>query len=159
MRNGRDTWRWDLHSSTLVGRIVISISHHVNFFCLGLQDETDAIMAALKAIEHEGVSNQAQVLVDMCAYAGTGNVLRVQRLTHLCGEHIVPREKEADENKDKEKDDGAEEEPAKDDTFQAFAVIGITLVAMGEDVGAEMCMRQLNHLVSIARLFYMSIMI
>jgi 26S proteasome regulatory subunit N1 len=35
----------------------------------------------------------------------------------------------------------------EDDTFQAFAVIGIALVAMGEDVGAEMSLRQFNHLV------------
>lgn len=35
-----------------------------------------------------------------------------------------------------------------DDTFQAFAVIGIALVAMGEDVGAEMSLRQFQHLVS-----------
>jgi 26S proteasome regulatory subunit N1 len=34
-----------------------------------------------------------------------------------------------------------------DDAFQA-AVIGIALVAMGEDVGAEMALRQFNHLVS-----------
>ena len=35
----------------------------------------------------------------------------------------------------------------EDDTFQAFAVLGIALIAMGEDIGAEMALRSLNHLV------------
>jgi 26S proteasome regulatory subunit N1 len=29
-------------------------------------------------------------------------------------------------------------EPKVDDTFQAFAVLGIAMIAMGEDIGAEM---------------------
>jgi 26S proteasome regulatory subunit N1 len=36
------------------------------------------------------------------------------------------------------------DEPKVDDTFQAFAVLGITLIAMGEDIGAKMSMRQLS---------------
>ena len=90
----------------------------------------------------------------MCAYAGTGNVLKVQSLLHLCDEHLIKKDKEdkdkdkEEEKKDEKKDDGAEEEaPVKDDTFQGFAVIGLALVAMGEDIGSEMSMRQLNHLV------------
>lgn len=45
----------------------------------------------------------------------------------------------------------AEEKDKKveqDMTYQAFAVIGIALIAMGEEVGAAMCLRQFNHLVS-----------
>ena len=29
----------------------------------------------------------AKVMVDMCAYAGTGNVLKIQELLHICSEH------------------------------------------------------------------------
>ncbi|KAI0694186.1 armadillo-type protein [Cytidiella melzeri] len=112
---------------------------------VGLQEATDAIMVALQAIEHEAVSNQAQVLVDMCAYAGTGDVLKVQKLLHLCDEHIVPP-KEKDEKDDKKDGEEAPENALKDDTFQALAVIGIALVAMGEDIGSEMAIRQFNHL-------------
>ena len=53
------------------------------------------------------------------------------------------RENKDDKDKEEEKD-----EPKVDDTFQAFAVLGIALIAMGEDIGAEMSMRQFNHLVS-----------
>ncbi|KAI9063544.1 26S proteasome regulatory complex non-ATPase subcomplex Rpn1 subunit [Trametes sanguinea] len=107
---------------------------------LGLQDASDATIATLKAIEHQ-VSQLAVVVVDMCSFAGTGNVLKVQELLHYCDEHIdkTPKEK-------KDEKDSTPEEPPKDDTFQAFAVIGIALVAMGEDIGAEMSLRQFNHL-------------
>jgi hypothetical protein len=36
----------------------------------------------------EPISRYCQVVLDSCAYAGTGNVLMVQELLALCGEHI-----------------------------------------------------------------------
>lgn len=106
---------------------------------LGLQDGSDATIETLRAIEHP-ISKQAVILVEACSYAGSGEVLKVQAMLHHCDEHVVKSEKN-----DKDKD--APEEPPKDDTFQAFAVLGIALIAMGEEVGAEMSMRTLNHLV------------
>ncbi|OSX63471.1 hypothetical protein POSPLADRAFT_1180395 [Postia placenta MAD-698-R-SB12] len=105
---------------------------------LGLQDGSDATIETLRAIEHP-ISKQAVILVEACSYAGSGEVLKVQAMLHHCDEHVVKSEKN-----DKDKD--APEEPPKDDTFQAFAVLGIALIAMGEEVGAEMSMRTLNHL-------------
>lgn len=82
------------------------------------------------------------MLVNMCSAAGTGDVLKVQKLLHHCEDHYEKKEseKEGDEDKKDEKD--------VDDTFQGFAVIGVALIAMGEDIGAEMSLRQFNHLVS-----------
>lgn len=40
----------------------------------------------------EQVSKYAQIVLDSCAYAGTGNVLKVQELLGLCGEHIETEE-------------------------------------------------------------------
>ena len=121
----------------------------------GLQDTTDAVIATLQAIEHETISSQARTLVDACAYAGTGNVLKVQSLLRMCDEHLVKKDEKEDEKKEKKEGEEAEPEPpVKDDTFQGFAVIGIALVAMGEDIGSEMSMRQLSHLVSILDAIY-----
>jgi 26S proteasome regulatory subunit N1 len=47
----------------------------------------DATLETLKAIQHP-ISRQAQILVEVCSFVATGNVLRVQRLLHLCGEHL-----------------------------------------------------------------------
>ena len=128
----------------------MSVSHAPNDyrnglnFAIGVQasDSYDATIETLKAIPHQA-SKQIQVLVEMCAFAGTGNVLRVQTMLQQCGEHI--NAKDAVPESEKEGDKKAE--TRQDDTFQAFAVLGIALVAMGEDIGAEMSLRQFNHLV------------
>ncbi|KAJ7813024.1 armadillo-type protein [Mycena leptocephala] len=110
---------------------------------LGLQDASDTTIETLKAIEHP-ISKTAQIVVEACAFAGTGNVLKVQAMLHHCDEHIDMKEKEADkdEKKEEKKDEpaeGAAKEEAKpegkpDDTFQAFAAIAVALIAMGEDM-------------------------
>ncbi|KAJ7441563.1 hypothetical protein FB451DRAFT_1441113 [Mycena latifolia] len=96
---------------------------------LGLQDALDTTSKTLKAIELP-ISKTTQIVVEACAFAGTGNVLMVQAMLHHCDEHIDMKEKEVD--KDEKKDEPAAEEakeeevkpPVKpDDTFQAFAVI------------------------------------
>ena len=102
---------------------------------LGCQEESDATLETLKAIEHN-ISKQAQILVEICSWAGSTNVLKVQDMMHHCSDHI-------------EKKEGSEE----DDTFQAFATISVALIAMGEDVGTEMAIRQFNHPVSVASCF------
>ncbi|EGO03572.1 hypothetical protein SERLA73DRAFT_83636 [Serpula lacrymans var. lacrymans S7.3] len=117
------------------------------FLFIGRTEASDATMETLKVIEHP-IAKQAQVIVEACSCAGTGDVLKVQAMLHYCGEHLdASKEKDAedkDENKDENKDEKKEE--PKDDTFQAFAVLGISLIAMGEDIGSDMSSRQLNHL-------------
>lgn len=36
---------------------------------------------------------QVSTLVDVCAYAGTGNVLKIQKLLHMCSEHYETEDK------------------------------------------------------------------
>lgn len=96
---------------------------------IGRQEDADATLETLKAIEHP-IAKHTEVLVDACAYAGTGNVLKFQSMLHLCNEHI----------------DSSEDEKKDDDLFQSYAVIGLALIAMGEDIGAEMALRQFGHL-------------
>ena len=93
---------------------------------LGKQDASDATVETLKAIESP-LAKQALVLVEGCAYAATGNVLKIQKMLHYCNDHL-----------DKEKED---------DTYQSFAVLAIALVAIGEDIGSQMALRLLNQLV------------
>ncbi|KAJ3782807.1 armadillo-type protein [Lentinula aff. detonsa] len=121
---------------------------------LGQQNGSDATLETLKAIE-KPISKTAQVIVEACAFAGTTNVLRVQKMLHECDEHIVPPKEEEKKDSDKEKKDSEEkkdgeekkeEPPKQDDTFQTFAVIAVALISMGEEIGSQMSMRQFNHL-------------
>ncbi|KAL1406243.1 proteasome regulatory particle base subunit [Vanrija albida] len=147
---------------------------------LGRQEAADATLETLKVIEHP-IARSAEVLVEVCAYAATGNVLKVQSMLHICAEQPSAAKPKAEEGAaaDGEAsgeasgeagavagdvdmdagagrtvggDDAADAEPAEpvkaDLRHQTMAVIGIALVAMGEDVGAEMALRQFQHLMT-----------
>lgn len=89
---------------------------------LGKQAAADLTLEALKAIP--GVPGQCAIAtIEMCAYAGTGNVLKVQNMLHTTSDHL-------EEN----------------NAHQALAVLGISLVAMGEELGSEMVLRSFDHL-------------
>lgn len=94
----------------------------------GRQEEVDVILETLKAVDHP-MAKATSVLASICAWAGTGAVLKIQELLHLCNEHV----EETDEKKG-------------DELLQPYAVLGIGLIAMGEDVGQEMVLRQFGHL-------------
>jgi len=94
----------------------------------GKQEEVDVILETLKAVDHPA-AKPTTVLASICAWAGTGAVLKIQELLHICNEHI----EESEEKKG-------------DELLQAYAVIGIGLIAMGEEVGQEMVLRQFGHL-------------
>ncbi|XP_063243061.1 26S proteasome non-ATPase regulatory subunit 2 [Bacillus rossius redtenbacheri] len=133
---------------------------------LGRQDAVETIIAALEVIP-EPFKSMSSTLVDVCAYAGTGDVLKIQQLLHICSEHYETSEKEdkkedrkekkdkedkKEDKKDDKKDDKKEEK--KDDkkeekdlsSKQAVAVLGIALIAMGEEIGSEMAFRTFGHL-------------
>jgi len=128
---------------------------------LGKQDAAEATIAALEVIP-EPFKQMAVTLVDICAYAGTGNVLKIQQLLHICSEHYEQekedkkeKEKKKDEKKDDKKEDKKDEkkEEKKEDDKpldlsmqQAVAVLGLGLISMGEDIGGEMLYRTLGHL-------------
>lgn len=113
----------------------------------GQQEEVDVILETLKAIDHP-MSKPASVLIEMCAWAGTGAVLKLQQLLHICNEHIEEKEDKDDDDKEEEKKDGEDEKKdiAGEQLVQAYAVLGLALVAMGEDIGQEMVLRQFGHL-------------
>jgi len=110
----------------------------------GRQEEVDVIVETLNAIDHP-MSKPSTVLCEVCAWAGTGAVLKIQELLHICNEHIEEDgdEKETDKDDKSDKDDT---QKSVDGLLQAYAVIGLSLVAMGEDVGQEMILRQFGHL-------------
>ena len=94
----------------------------------GRQEEVEVILETLKAIEHP-MAKPAAVLAEVCAWAGTGTVLKLQELLHLCNDHIEDRE-----------------DKKGDELIQTYAVLGLSLISMGEEVGQEMVLRQFGHL-------------
>uniref|UniRef100_A0A7S2R9L3 26S proteasome non-ATPase regulatory subunit 2 homolog n=2 Tax=Rhizochromulina marina TaxID=1034831 RepID=A0A7S2R9L3_9STRA len=95
---------------------------------LGRMEKAEAILEAVKTISHN-MGQYAALTLESCAFAGTGNVLKVQRFLHVCAEHL--QEKNA---------------------HQSAAVLGIAMVALGEDVGSEMALRAFGHLLHYGEL-------
>ncbi|CAG9770682.1 unnamed protein product [Ceutorhynchus assimilis] len=113
---------------------------------LGKQDSVDAIVAAL-AVLPEPFGSMATTMVDICAYAGTGNVLKIQQLLHICSEHYDSDTSEQEKkDKDKDKKEKSEDKEKDHSSRQAIAVLGIALISMGEDIGSEMAYRTFGHL-------------
>lgn len=61
---------------------------------IGKGEAVEAMLESLKVI-NEPLRSFATVLVECCAYAGTGNVLKIQHMLHICSEHF--------DNKDEKK--------------------------------------------------------
>ncbi|KKK22821.1 26S proteasome regulatory subunit rpn-1 [Aspergillus rambellii] len=94
----------------------------------GRQEEVDVILDILKAVDHP-MAKPTSVLASVCAWAGTGTVLKLQELLHICNDVI----EESDEK-------------MGDELVQSYAVLGLSLIAMGEEVGQDMILRQFGHL-------------
>lgn len=119
---------------------------------LGCQEAADTLLDATQALSPL-ISRYTSIVVRSCAFAATGNVVAIQSFFHT----IAENEEEDDEN---EEEDGAEaaaaaeaaeeEEGEKADkpqplNYKAAAVLGIGLVATGEELGTEMARRAIIH--------------
>eukprot|EP00241_Pyramimonas_parkeae_P004255 CAMPEP_0114250514 /NCGR_PEP_ID=MMETSP0058-20121206/14741_1 /TAXON_ID=36894 /ORGANISM="Pyramimonas parkeae, CCMP726" /LENGTH=908 /DNA_ID=CAMNT_0001364181 /DNA_START=49 /DNA_END=2775 /DNA_ORIENTATION=- len=105
------------------------------FLGLGLlflkkQAAVEATVEIIKTLNPK-VAMYAQLVLESCAYCGSGNVLKVQQFLSACSEHI---DKESDEYN------------THGDSHQGVAVMGIALVALAEELGAEMAVRTMEHL-------------
>ncbi|KAG5447498.1 26S proteasome non-ATPase regulatory subunit 2 [Clonorchis sinensis] len=182
--------------------------------CMGRQEEVEVILVSLEAVS-EPLKSMAHMMCDFCAYAGSGNVLKVQNLLHILSEKYEEKDKEKDDkaaaaakSKDKDKkdsrrtgargrqrrtgagrntnneaaaeDDGStaeadevedksatqqtpmdtsnvEETEQEENQFdfhahQGLAVLGVALIAMGEEVGLDMAFRMFGHLLRFGEL-------
>ena len=195
-------------------------SKWIRFMCLGLgllymgkYDQVDDVLDTIDAIEHP-ISKSLKVLIKICSYAGTGNVLQVQELLQICTTKSKSNDDDEDDDDDDDDDDeqieaeieaaaGAEgmlgdggdmsvdndndveiadvpvdpkksviegeattsllpekkdddsktnddnnetTEDEEDELYEGFAVLGLALICMGEEIGQAMSIRHFEHL-------------
>ncbi|KAM0960376.1 hypothetical protein ACFX2I_025331 [Malus domestica] len=89
---------------------------------LGKQESVEATAEVSKTF-NEKIRKHCDMTLLSCAYAGTGNVLKVQNLLGHCSQHLD-----------------------KNETHQGPAVLGIAMISMAEELGVEMAIRSLEHL-------------
>jgi 26S proteasome regulatory subunit N1 len=106
-------------------------SPYAKFFALGIglvflgqQDRVATSLSIIKDLIKPEIKQYAIITAESCAYAGSGNVLKVQEMLKVCAEHLEE----------------------KDWQYQMVAVIGVSLISMGENIGVEMVMRTFDNL-------------
>lgn len=110
---------------------------------LGKQEVADTLLDATQAFS-PSVRRYTEIVVRSCAYAATGNVVVIQNFFQALAENEEPEETTEDA-------EGGEAKKAKTDAkptplnYKAAAVLGIGLVALGEDIGVEMAKRSIIH--------------
>lgn len=109
---------------TLGNTLIRFLSLALGLLFLGKQDATDVIIETTGAL-NEKVAKYCALTVDTCAYAGTGNVLKVQELLKISSEKV---------------------EEDQDGQYQSIASLGVALVAMNEELGTEMAVRMFDHM-------------
>lgn len=198
------TCHGDITSSilqTLLERDVSELTNnYTRFMSLGLglifmgkTEQVEDVLETIEAIEHP-ISKTLKVLVNICAYAGTGNVLQIQSLLQMCTpkqqDNAAEEARLAQSEEDQLKEEAAAEAPANPDSngatanenesgdvemedaeasspkkeeaeekledtepdfedgelYQAFAVLGLACITMGEDIGQDMSLRHFSHL-------------
>lgn len=141
---------------------------------LGRQESVETVLIALQVVP-EPLKGFASVLVEGCAYAGTGNVLKIQQMLHICSETDKEEEGETTtkEKSDKKKESSeassssssssksskkdSDSKSSKNDdkkskssdwgmTRHSAAVLSLGLISIGEDIGSEMAFRMFGHL-------------
>jgi 26S proteasome regulatory subunit N1 len=97
----------------------------MGLICLGKQKDNETIIDTLVTMEtfSKEMKDYLKTMLTSFSYAGSGNVARVQELMQIIA-------KSTDEINPK---------------VQSLAVIGCSLIALGEDVGTEMLSRSFNH--------------
>lgn len=89
---------------------------------LGHQEKVNSTLERLSAMKGD-FAQYCKFTVEGCAYAGSGNVLKVQQLLSTCSDHLDDK-----------------------NAHQAVAALSIALVSMGEELGADMSIRQFDHM-------------
>jgi 26S proteasome regulatory subunit N1 len=99
------------------------------FACLALgllllekQEKANPVLERLKEMKGE-FGEYCQLTVQTCAYAGSGNVLKVQQMLSICSDHLEEK-----------------------NSHQVVAAFGIALIGMGEELGSDMAVRAFEHM-------------
>ncbi|KRZ06168.1 26S proteasome non-ATPase regulatory subunit 2 [Trichinella zimbabwensis] len=115
---------------------------------LGRQEQAEPVVEMLRVLP-KPYGSIGSTLVEVAAYAGTGNVLKIQQLLYICTERhdIAESTQKVTKEKKKDKKDMEVLRQAQGASFhQAVAVLGIALIAICEDIGSSMAFRLFSNL-------------
>jgi 26S proteasome regulatory subunit N1 len=156
----------EVHAAVIADRLLESteieakqaIARHLGLglglLFLGKGELVNMMLEIIKTMDSP-LGKALAVLLPACAYAGTGNVLQVQEMLRICAEHPEAEEKEAKAASapaglsTSESGSGTTSDTSDVSgkfLYQSIAVVGLALVAMGDDLSCSMATRMSDHL-------------
>jgi 26S proteasome regulatory subunit N1 len=94
----------------------------LNFF--GQQSEIETIIETMGCVEHP-IGKETQLLIEISAYAGSGNMLKIQEMFN----RAIPHKEDKEEQR-----------------LQSIALIGMALISIGEKMSTQMLFRNIHHI-------------
>ncbi|KAF0972993.1 hypothetical protein FDP41_008657 [Naegleria fowleri] len=151
---------------------------------LGQQEAVETVCTTMMTVcSNTKLARFATLTIEVCAYCGTGNVLKIQQLLKICGEHPEkPSKKEGEgatastggataksgsqtssssssggggSSSSQPASQEKKEEKTEDalmNSYYGVAALGISIISMGEDLGAEMAVRSFGHLLQYSEI-------
>lgn len=127
----------------------------VGLLCYGRPESAEAVLDTLQAIDQHPIGKDTQVLVKGLAYAGSGNINQIHDLLGILQQYNLDRKQREDrkrqedrakaENRKTSTDSQSEQENRFESLSPVFAVLGVSLISVSEDIGQEMALRMFNH--------------
>lgn len=103
--------------SQLTNKYIRFMSLGLGLLYMGKTEQADDVLETIDAIEHP-ISKTLKVLVNVCAYAGTGNVLQIQALLQMCTTQPVDQlaeEKKLEQNEDDQQNSASNPQSANNE--------------------------------------------
>ena len=129
---------------------------------MGLQADADALLKDIAEQVTGPLGEYLKIVLETCAYAGTGDVLKVQQLLHLIAEQEGVKDATATPPADAsavgsgspagangEEDAAAKAAAVASSATQhrhCAAILGIALIAIGDEINTDMTLRTLDHI-------------
>lgn len=106
----------------LTNKFIKFMSLGLGLLYMGKTEQVEDVLETIDAIEHP-ISKTLKVLVNICAYAGTGNVLQIQSLLQICTakpKDTLEEEKKLEQSEeDQEKPEVKQEDVEMEDAAEA----------------------------------------
>ena len=124
---------------------------------MGLQDTADPLLKDISEQVSGPLGEYLKIVLDTSAYAGTGDVLKVQQLLHMIAEQegatapaAVPPAEGAEaapaNNEDSSPTGKVPSAAAQATQRHCAAILGIALIALGDEINTDMTLRTLDHI-------------
>lgn len=117
-----------------------NIIHAIGLCVMGKPNHVSMLSSVSEVIKSKYVRQYLKICIEVCAYVGSSNILKIQELIKVCTEMEI---KKMNGKKSQKTDKSSE--ICCEDLIKMISVIGIGLISLGNDLNSEMVIRIFGH--------------